>query len=170
MQYHVLMAAAFIAAVGCKDRRPVAAELMAPPPLTTPSARAYVVQEPGGLVDRIALTIHVEAKGIPIAAYQGRLQFDVEAFEIIEATTPGDGTRLVNATTAGRGVVTFAGFSTTEFGNTAAVRLVVRPIKPVAAANLCATLDVVGEANGASLTKDKLVTTRGTYGAAALAK
>ena len=169
MRYRGMLVLTLVAAAGCDDRPPVAGGLLAPVPLTSAGARAYVVQEAGGTADRVTLTIHVDAKDIPIAAYQGRLQFDPDALEIIEATTPSDGTRLVNAATAGPGLVKFAGFSTEVFGQTAAVRLVVKPLKPIAMANLVASLDVVGEVSGAAVTKDRLLQARGIY-TAVLAK
>jgi hypothetical protein len=70
---------------------------------------------------------------------------------------------------AGPGLVKFAGFSTEVFGQTAAVRLVVKPLKPIALANLVASLDVVGEVSGTAVANDRLLQARGIY-TAALAK
>ena len=137
--------------------------LIAPAALPTQAVRAYVVQEPGATADKVTLTIHVEAKGIPVAAYQGKLEFDPAALEIVEATTPSeDGTRIVNAK-ARPGVVKFAGFAAEAFAHTAAVTLVVKPKKALELANLLATLDVVGEAKGVQVAKEHVIVQKGVF-------
>ncbi|CAN5389182.1 hypothetical protein BH09GEM1_BH09GEM1_38880 [soil metagenome] len=150
-----------VAVAGCEDDK--AKGLLAPAALPTQAVRAYVVQEPGATAEKVTLTIHVEARGIPVAAYQGKLEFDADALEIIDASTPGeDGTRIVNAK-AHPGVVKFAGFSAEAFLHTAAVTLVVKPKKPLELANLLATLDVVGEAKGTQVAKEHVLLQKGVF-------
>src|SRR5205085_12313913 len=125
--------------------------------------RAYVVQEPGATADRATLTIRLQSKDLGVAAYQGRLEFDKDAIEILEATSPtDDGTRLVNPN-AGPGVLKFAGFATESFSGNIAVKLVVRPIKPLDQANFVATLDVAGESNGSAVQASRMMPGRGLY-------
>lgn len=164
MRYRYMAALALLAVVvGCDDEPRGVAGLVAPIALASDGVRAYVVQEPGGTPERVTLTIHVEAKGIPVAAYQGKLQFDAEALEILDASAPSeDGTRLVNPS-AGPGIVRFAGFAAESFAHTMAVTLVVKPLKPLELANLLATLDVVGEVSGTAVAKDRVVVQRGVF-------
>jgi len=145
----------------CEDDK--AKGLVAPAALPTQAVRAYVVQEPGATADKVTLTIHVEARGIPVAAYQGKLEFEPGSLEILEATTPSeDGTRIVNAK-ARPGVVKFAGFAAESFAHTAAVTLVVKPKKALELANLLATLDVVGEAKGTQVAKEHVIVQKGVF-------
>ena len=154
-----------VAVAGCEDDKTKG--LVAPPVLPTQAVRAYVVQEAGATADKVTLTIHVEARGIPVAAYQGKLEFDADAFDIIEASTPGeDGTRIVNAK-AHPGVVKFAGFAAEAFLHTEAVTLVVKPRKPLALANLVATLDVVGESKGIQVPREHVLLEKGVFTAIA---
>ena len=163
MRHHSIAVLTLVASMGCTERPNGALALTSPAPLVSAGVRAYVVQEPGGTADRVTLTIHVDAKDIPLASYSGRVQFDKDALEILEATTPSDGTRLVNAVSAGPGLVTFAGFSTDVFTQTAAVRLVARPLKPIVLANLLAILDVVGETSGTAVSAQRIVQQRGIF-------
>lgn len=167
MRYHGLLVLALIAAAGCDDRTQAVPLLTAPPALASSGVRAYVVQEPGGTPDRVTLTIHVESMDVPVAAYQGQLQFDADAMQIIDATTPSDGNRIVNAASAGPGVVKFAGFSTDAFAHTAAVQIIVRPLKSIEDAHLLATLDVVGEVAGIAVARDRIIQQRGIFSKAA---
>ena len=160
-----LMVLMLVAAAGCSDQKPATAPT-GPTPLTSTAARVYVIQEAGGTAERVTLTIHVDTKDIPMAAYQGRLQFDADAMQIIESSTPSDGTRLVN-TAAGAGLVKFAGFTTDVFTQTAAATLVVKPLKSLDMANLTASLDVVGEVSGKAVPKSRLLPASGIYSAAA---
>ncbi len=162
MRYRILITAALVAGAACnEDSQPAA--LVGPPPMEATGVRAYVVQEPGGATDRVTLTVHVDSKSLGVAAYQGRLSFDPGAFELIEATTPDDNSRIVNSTTTAEGYIRFAGFAAEKFDGTLALRLVVRPIKPLDAANMVASLEVVGEATGVAVAKEKLITQRGIF-------
>lgn len=162
MRNHMMFTLALAAAAttACDDT--ATAPLPLPPQITveTGTVIAYIVQEAGGTPDRVTLTLHVQGKDVPVAAYQGALEFDPAAMEVIEATAPGDGSRLVNAQ-AGPGLLKFAGFSAEPFTGTTAVRLVVRPITSIAAANLRPTLAVVGEATGTAVAKDRMLATPG---------
>lgn len=162
MRYRGLMILTVVALAACNDDAQPAA-LVAPPAMTTTGVRAFVVREPGGTDEKVTLTIHIDNKGVGIAAYQGRLEFDAGAFDVIEANTPADGSRLVNAEMAKTGVIRFAGFSPEDFTKTAAVQLVVKLNKPLDAANLVATLDVAGEATGTAIAKDRMIVQRGIF-------
>lgn len=162
MRYCGLLVLVLAASAGCDDEVQKMAGLVAPAPLASMGVRAYVVREPGGTEDRVTLTIYVDSKDVGVAAYQGRFEYDAGALEISEATTPSDGTRIVN-TAAGPGQVRFAGFAAEGFAKTAAARLVVRPLKPLEQANFLVTLDVVGEASGAAVAKERMVPLRGIF-------
>lgn len=167
MRYQRLLVLALAVAAGCDDRTQAVPTLMAPPEFTGTGVRAYVVQEPGGTADRTTLTIHVDASGVPVAAYQGKLQFDTDAMQILEATTPGDGNRIINAASAGPGVVKFAGFSTDVFAQSAAATIVVRLTRPIEEAHLLASLDVVGEVSGTAVASERVMLQRGVFSKAA---
>ncbi len=170
MKYRNAIALSMLAvlAAACDDEKPAPAPaLLAPTPIDGQGVRAYVVQEPGATADRVTLTIRIQSKDLGVAAYQGRLEFDKDAIEIIEATSPSDdGTRLVNPN-AGVGMLKFAGFATEKFtGNTAAT-LIVHPLKPLDQANFVATLDVAGESNGSAVQAARLMPARGLFLSAA---
>ncbi len=166
MRYQGLLVLAVVVA-GCDDGSHAVPALTAPPALTASGVRAYVVQEPGGTADRVTLTIHVDSKDVPVAAYQGQLEFDAAAMQVLDATAPSDGNRLVNAASAKSGVVRFAGFSTDVFAHTAAAQIVVHLTKSIEEAHLLATLDVVGEVTGSAVAKDRVVQQRGIFTQAA---
>ena len=144
---------------------PTQAGSITAPAMMSAGVRTYLVQEPGGTSERTTFTIHVEAKDLPLAAYQGRLEFDASAMEIIDASTPSDGTRLVNATSAGPGVVRFAGFSGTAFGQTAAVTLVVRLRKSIDETKMMTVLGVAGEELGTTVSMNRVSQLRGIWAA-----
>jgi hypothetical protein len=166
MRFRTLFVLTMIAGAGCNDAAAPSAAVIAPLPLGGSAVRSYVVQESGSTADRVLLTIHVDSRDVGVAAYQGHLSFDPGSLEITEATTPSDGNRLVNAS-AGAGLVRFAGFAEERFGSTAAVHLVVKPLKSLDLANIVVSLDVVGQATGIAVSKEKIVATRGLYTAAA---
>jgi hypothetical protein len=158
------LAVVMVAGTACDDSKEApAAVMLAPQPMESRGVRAYVVQEPGGTANRVTLTIRIQSKDVGVAAYQGRLEFDKDAFEIIEATAPsGDGTRLVNASAA-PGLLRFGGFAAEKFAGNTAVTLIVRPIKPLEQANLLASLDVAGEPDGTAIQKPLMPAQKGYY-------
>ncbi len=106
---------------------------------------------------RTILLVRVDADGLVLGSYQGRLHFDPAAF-VADSSIPGrDGSRYVNASDAAKGSVRFAGFTTGGFKNSDAVRIVGRAIKPLASAKIAAELDVAGDLDGKSVPKAGLV-------------
>lgn len=123
---------------------------------------AYVAREPGGTAERVTLTLHLATRDVALASYQGRLQFDAAALDVLEVTAPdGDGTRLVNASAAGEGVIRFVGYAERGFARTPALQLVVRPRRALDEAALLPVLEVVGDADGAAVPADRLSATPG---------
>jgi hypothetical protein len=156
-----------VAVTACDDEKAAAPALVAPQPIEGQGVRAYIVREAGATADRAVLTIRVQAKDIGMAAYQGRIEYNPDAIEILDATTPQeDGTRLVNPN-AGAGMIKFGGFATEAFSGNTAATLTVRVKTSLDDANFVATLDVAGEATGTAVQANKMMAQRGYYTAVA---
>ena len=123
-----------------------------------PMVRVTVVRSRESTARRIVLLVRIEGVGLVLGSYQGRLRYDPSAF-VVDSSTPGrDGSRYVNAADASsRGWIRFAGFTTTGFTSTDAVRIVGHAVKPLAMAHIAAKLDVAGDLEGKPVPKSGLV-------------
>jgi hypothetical protein len=113
-----------------------------------PRVQASIVQVKESTPLRIVLLVRVEGKGVMLGSYEGRLRFDPTVFAVDSASVSRDGSRFVNAADAARGEVRFAGFTTSRFNTTDAVRIVGHASKPLDAAKLTAILVVAGDIDG----------------------
>lgn len=150
-----------LAAIACRDdRHPIApASLETAVPLGKGGAQAVLVIEPGATSERAVLTVRVLSKDVNLAAYQGSLTFDADAFEIIEITVPSGidaQFNIVNTDGAAKGVIRFAGFATEKFVSNEAFRLTVKPKRQLGTVNFATRLDVAGGTNGVALRESNL--------------
>ena len=148
---------------GSSQSRPAARS--AQPPAPTPTVRVRVVRAAESSAERVVMLIQVEAEGVRLGSYQGQLRFDPLVFGVDSSAAGRDGTRMVNAADAGRGVIRFAGFATTGFTSDVAARLVARVPRSLSAerlsASLEARLDIAGDLDGRPLPKAALVSSSG---------
>ena len=115
------------------------------PPLARDGVRAGLA-----LVDSAAslatVVVTVDARGMEVGAYSGRVAYDSARLELLSATVPQDGSRFSNA--AERGVVRFAGFTTDAFRSDTAAALTFRVHDWRALRALRATLAKAGTTTG----------------------
>jgi hypothetical protein len=136
-----------LAAIGCGERPLVtsAAAVAPKPPLARDGVRASLA-----LVDSTAglatVVVTVDARGMEVGAYSGRVAYDSAGLELVSATVPQDGSRFSNA--AERGVVRFAGFTTGAFRSDTAAALTFRVHDWRALRALRATLAKAGTTSG----------------------
>jgi hypothetical protein len=106
-----------------------------------------------------------------VSAYQGAITFAPGSFELVAADAPpssssGEG-HLVNAEGFAQGRIRFAAFTPTTFRETAsgdgveALRLTVRPLRPIDDSNLVASLDVVSGETGISVQANRVLSSSG---------
>lgn len=113
-----------------------------------PSVRVSIVRDSPTIGDRIVLLVRVEGAGMVLGSYEGRVAFDPSALVVDSVVAGRDGSRFVNPSAAQRGTIRFAGFTTTGFTSSTALRIVGRTLAPIARANLSAVVSVAGDLNG----------------------
>jgi hypothetical protein len=139
-----------LAAIGCAERPLVtsAAPAALQPPLVRDGVRASLA-----LVDSAAtlatVVVTVDARGMEVGAYSGRVAYDSTALELVSSTVPQDGSRFSNA--AEPGVVRFAGFTTGAFRSDTAAELTFRVRDWRGLRALRATLAKAGTTSGAAV-------------------
>ena len=130
-----------------------------------PRVRVRVLRSAESTSERAVLLVQVESEGVRLGSYQGLLRFDPLTFAVDSCTAGRDGTRMVNAAEAARGVIRFAGFATTGFTSDVAVRLVARVPRSASderlGASLEARLEIAGDLGGKPLPTSALVSSSG---------
>jgi hypothetical protein len=102
--------------------------------------------------DVLRYEVRLEQNALALGAYQGVLHFDANALELMNASAPGDGYRLVNSENAASGVVRFAGFATAGFSAANALTLELkRRSGSLSSAAPTARLEIAGALNGAAI-------------------
>ena len=137
-----------------------------PPGVVQPA----IQQEPISSDGSITFSVRVLANQVGVSAYQGVITFTPGSFELVSADSPtsagGEG-HLVNTEGFASGRIRFAAFTPTTFRETAsgngveALRLTVRPLRPVDDANLVAALDVVSGETGVSVQANRVLSSSG---------
>jgi hypothetical protein len=141
-----------------------------PPGVVQPA----IQQEPIAPDGSITFSVRVLANHVAVSAYQGKVTFAPGAFELISVDTPpsagGEG-HFVNAEQFHEGLIRFAAFTPTTFHESTsgdgveALRLTVRPLRPVDDADLVAELDVVSGETGVSVQANRVLTSSGIVSA-----
>jgi hypothetical protein len=161
-------------AAGCGGDDAVAGRALANQPLIAsvpPGVVQPAIQQSALAPDgSITFSIRVLANQVGVSAYQGVISFAPGAFELIAADAPpgssGEG-YLVNTEGFSSGNVRFAAFTPTTFRESTsgdgveALRLTVRPLRPVDDANLVAALDVVSGETGVSVQASRVLSSSG---------
>jgi hypothetical protein len=157
----VLSATAF--AAGCQSDNP-AGPASADEPLINMVPRGVVqsaIQQGGvGADGSLTLIVRVLANQVGVSAFQGAVTFPPGSFELVHAEVPqgsAGASFLVNTEPFATGVVRFAAFTPRTFSESSsgdgveALRLIVRPLRPVDEDGIHATLDVVSGETGAEV-------------------
>jgi hypothetical protein len=121
----------------------------------------------------ITFSVRVLSNQVGVSAYQGAVTFAPGAFELVSADAPagagGDG-YLINTDEFASGRIRFAAFTPTTFRETTsgdgveAMRLTIRPLRPVDDANIVAALDVVSGETGISVQANRVLPSSGVAG------
>lgn len=128
----------------------------------TPSVRASIEAAAPASDGTVQLTVRVVPTGLTLGAYQGSLRFAPGALQLVRVVTPsGDGTRMSNPADSARGVIRFAGYAVNGFMKTEVLTLVVRPVRPLARAEVRAQLDVASDLAGTAVAKAQLYSATG---------
>ena len=123
-----------------------------------PAVRVVIEESIRDSTGLITLTVRLKATGVELGAYQGKLEFEPGALDIVTATSPrGDGTRMVNAADSTLGVVRFAGYALPGFKDDVAMTLVVRSRGAMAAARVRAALEVAGDVDGVPIAAEAFI-------------
>lgn len=130
-----------------------------------PTLRADLTMSAGPTAGTQLLLIRLEPRDFVLGAYQGRLQYEPGSLQVMSlaASQRDNGTRLYNAADSAKGIIRFAGYTTSGFSSTGVLTLVVRPTKSIDAARVRVELDVAGDLDGKSLPKDRLIPARGAH-------
>jgi hypothetical protein len=137
-----------------------------PPGIVQPA----IQQEPIAPDGSITFSVRVLSNQVGVSAYQGVITFAPGAFELVSADSPpsiGGTGHLVNTEGFSAGRIRFAAFTPTTFRETTigdgveALRLTVRPLRPVDDANIVATLDVVSGETGISVQANQVLSSSG---------
>ena len=168
----LLCAPAIVA--GCGGDNAVTGNTLANQPLiaSVPPGvvQSAIQQGPTASDGSITFSVRVLANQVGVSAYQGAVTFAPGAFELVSADSPpgtgGEG-YLVNAEGFAQGKIRFAAFTPTTFRETAigdgieALRITVRPLRPVDDADLVASLDVVSGETGISVQANRVQSSHG---------
>lgn len=161
-------------AIGCGGDHPVTSQNHADQPLiaSVPPGivQPAIQQEPISPDGSITFSIRVLANQVGVSAYQGAVTFTPGAFELVSADAPpssgGEG-HLINAADFAQGRIRFAAFTPTTFRESTsgdgveAMRITVRPLRPVDDADLVANLDVVSGETGVSVQPNRVLSSSG---------
>jgi hypothetical protein len=163
---------ALLAFSGCSDLVTNSSEpevAQAPPSGVVLSSDAFaqlVLEEhPGpdvGTYEYRVLLNHSDSE--VVAAYQGALTFPGNRFRVISVSAPAsaDGEfRIVNSEEAAGGVIRFAGFAPERFESNLVLTIIVSGSRAPLPSELSATLDVVGNADGAAFPVEGLQPSEG---------
>lgn len=129
------------------------------------AVRAMVYRTGESRSTRVILQLRIESTGLVLGSYSGGFHFDPALLVVDSAEAGRDGSRFVNAQRAAQGDIRFAGFSTTGFAGTDAVRLVAHLTKAIDPIPLDVVLDVAGDLEGRPVTRNSLRGTRRTTSA-----
>jgi hypothetical protein len=155
---------------GCQSDGPSApgTPLSSLPP--SGAVQAVVQQQPVAKDGNVTFVVRILSNGVGVSAYQGDITFEPGAFALVSMSAPdgvdGDA-HVLNSSEFATGRIRFAAFTPTAFVGTntgdglEAFRFTVKPAASTALANVVATLGVVGTEDGAAISTDRVLASRG---------
>ena len=120
------------------------------------SVRAAVLVS-GSSTDITVIRIEIDAQSLDLGAYQGRFTYDPAAMELLDASMPKDGYRVMNTHGAGDGLIRFAGFTVQRFESPVVLELAFHVHDLTALDKLSVELDVVGSVEGVAVAEDRIL-------------
>lgn len=160
------------ASMACHDDDPVRPVESLRVQVPSGTVQAVIQSVPGGRNGEVTLIVRVVSNGVPVGAYQGSVTFAPGAFTLVYASSAGasdDAAHVLNTSTFAEGRIRFAAFTATRFAEaetedgTEAFRFTVKPLQPVAAADLTVTLETVGESTGTAVAADRVLASPGVH-------
>lgn len=101
--------------------------------------------------------IRIDAQSLELGAYQGRFTYDPAALDLLNASMPSDGYRVMNTNGAvDNGLIRFAGFTVERFESPMVLELEFQVHDPAALDKMSAVLDVVGSVEGVAVAPDRI--------------
>ena len=144
-------------AFGCADEPTgMSAKPAEPPAIEDGSVRAAVLVS-GSDADVTVIRIEIDAQSLELGAYQGRFTYDPAAMELLDASMPKDGYRVMNTRGAGDGLIRFAGFTVQRFESPMVLELAFHVHDLTALDKLSVDLDVVGSVEGVAVAEDRIL-------------
>jgi hypothetical protein len=143
---------------------------------TVPSgaAQAAILQDPPASDGSVTFTVRVAAKDVGLSAYQGNVTFTPGTLQLQSFSVPsgaGSEVYVVNQADFASGHIRFAACSATTFAGATegdgvvAFRFTVRSSSNLAAANIAASLSVVGTESGTGLAPENVLGSAGVLAA-----
>ena len=103
------------------------------------------------------IRIRIDAQSLQLGAYQGRFTYDPAALELLDASAPSDGYRVMNTHGAGDGLIRFAGFTVERFESPSVLTLEFRVHDSAALDKLSVVLDAIGSVEGQAVPEDRIL-------------
>jgi hypothetical protein len=175
-----VMGTSMIATSGCHD----AAKSPVTGPAAVAPAEALIALVPAGTVQTaiqqlpvaadgsITFVVRVLANGVSVSSYQGSVTFAAGAYSLVYVAVPADlsnESHLYNAAGFSDGRIRFAGIAAPAFAGAdtgdglEALRFTVHAVLPPDRANLAASLELVGDPNGAAIGPDRVLASPGIH-------
>jgi hypothetical protein len=148
---------------------------------TSASSGPLVVDVPAGAVQAavqraipnadgsVTYSVRVMAKDVKVSSFSGTVTFEPGAFELVSVGKPtqNDESHIVNQTDFANGQIRFAVFTPTVLSGidsgagVEAFSFTVKPLRPESAANVVASLDVVGKETGTAVAAERIFASPG---------
>ncbi len=106
------------------------------------------------------IRIGIDAQSLELGAYQGRFTYDPAEMELLDASMPSDGYRVINTLGAGDGLIRFAGFTVERFESPIVLTLRFRVHDVAALDKVSVGLDAVGSVMGVEVPEDRILDTK----------
>lgn len=162
----VSLAAALVAAVACSEDRVLGPTSTGSDDAATPGVDSGVLiamaADPFEAGEQV-LRILVVPTELALGSYQGRVSFDPELLQLIDARMPARGFRVVNTEPASEGLVRFAGFTVDGFGEAEVLALRFRTTRPIEPTAVTLELEVAGTLEGEAVPRPQLSVLRGAF-------
>lgn len=162
----VSLAAVLVVALACSEDHVVGPTPAGVDDVATPGAdsgvQIAVAADPFEAGQQV-LRILVVPSELALGSYQGRVTFDPEQFELMDARVPDGGFRVVNTEPAAEGLIRFAGFTVDGFGETEVLALRFRTTRPIEPTEVTLELEVAGTLEGEAVPRPRLSVMRGAF-------
>ena len=159
------LGAVLVAGTACQDRPIAGPAVNLSGVVPVGMVQPVVIREAGVTPGESILTVRVHGTGVEVGAYQGEVTYDPKVVTVVATALPeAEGEyRVLNAAEVGR--IRFAAFTAAVLKEEVALRLTVRLSGAWSAAAVRATLEAVGNQEGAALAESAFRSTSAIYDA-----